>query len=696
VNEAPSITSRNSATLTAGSAGTFTVTTGGTPAAALSESGALPSGVTFTDNGDGTATLAGTPASGTGGSYPITITANNGVSPNATQSFTLTVNEAPSITSGNSTSFTEGSAGTFTVTTGGDPTAALSESGALPSGVTFTDNGDGTATLAGTPASGTGGSYPITITADNGVSPDATQSFTLNVDEAPSITSSNNTTFGSGTAGTFTVTTGGFPTAALSESGALPSGVTFTDNGDGTATLAGTATASGSYPITITASNGVNPPATQKFTLTVGTAQQTITFTSTPPASPVVGQTYPVTATGGGSGNPVTFAIDPSSAAVCTISNATVTFTSPGACLIDAAQAGNSQYAPATNSQSVPVSQASTSTAVTVQAKTITATVTATPPGAGTPAGTVTFSVDGTQVGQKSLSGGTATLSYKVPSGMTHNVSAVYGGSTDFAGSSGSTSRSDPSITATVSSAFPKTKYGWYRSAVTVTFQCTTHGAPLTAACPSPVKFTHSGAGQSVTRTITATDGGAASVTVKNINIDTVPPTVSISGVTNGWTYLGQAPPAHCVGQDALSGIASCTLTKTQGATTPTGTTFTLTATATDRAGNTSTEVLTYHVLDFYILNAHYQSGAFSVQEGRCYLFVALTPTTTLPRLYQAVPAGQTPHSAGRYFRASGKVYGLHRFTLLVPIPKGLTGTSYDFGVKVGSTMNLIKFRPSS
>ena len=47
--------------------------------------------------------------------------------------------------------------------------------------MTFTDNGDGTATLAGTPATGPAGRYPITITATNGVSPDATQSFTLTV-----------------------------------------------------------------------------------------------------------------------------------------------------------------------------------------------------------------------------------------------------------------------------------------------------------------------------------------------------------------------------------------------------------------------------------------------------------------------------------------------------------------------------------
>ena len=53
--------------------------------------------------------------------------------------------------------------------TTGNPAATITESGALPSGVTFTDNGNGTATLAGTPAAGTNGSYPITITAANGV-----------------------------------------------------------------------------------------------------------------------------------------------------------------------------------------------------------------------------------------------------------------------------------------------------------------------------------------------------------------------------------------------------------------------------------------------------------------------------------------------------------------------------------------------
>ena len=149
---APTITSGNSATFTEGSAGSFTVTTTGNPTASLSETGPLPGGVTFTDNGNGTGTLAGTPTVGSNGTYPITIGASNGTSPNASQSFTLTVHAAPAITSTASTTFDQGSDGTFTVTSTGNPTATLSESGALPSGVSFLNNGDGTATLSGTPA----------------------------------------------------------------------------------------------------------------------------------------------------------------------------------------------------------------------------------------------------------------------------------------------------------------------------------------------------------------------------------------------------------------------------------------------------------------------------------------------------------------------------------------------------------------
>lgn len=271
VHQAPAITSAAATTFQVGSAGSFTVTTTGFSTPALSETGALPVGVIFIDNGDGTATLSGAPAAGSGGTYPITIKASNGTLPNAQQNFTLTVAQTPAITSAAATSFQVGSAGVFTVTASGFPTPALSETGTLPGGVTFTDNGNGTATLSGMPAAGAGGTYSITIKASNGTLPNAQQNFTLTVDQAPAITSANSATVITGAHESMIIVSSGFPVAALSESGALPSGVTFTDNGDGTATLAGTPAAGTAniYSLAITASNGVVPNAIQVFTLTV-------------------------------------------------------------------------------------------------------------------------------------------------------------------------------------------------------------------------------------------------------------------------------------------------------------------------------------------------------------------------------------------------------------------------------------------
>ena len=256
VGSAPSFTSATSQSFETGFGNTFLVQTAGFPKSTVTETGALATGVSFQSTTSGTGVLSGTPAAGQGGNYVITFTATNGVTPTATQTFTLTVFDAPAITSAFTKSFTLGSADTFTVGTTGFPTNAITETGTLPTGVSFVDNGNGTATLAGTPATGTQGVYGISLNADNGIGSDATQVLTLTVGIPPTVSSANNTTFTVGTGGTFSVTTSGFPNAALSETGnTLPSGVSFTDNGNGTATLAGTPAAStgGVYTITIAA-----------------------------------------------------------------------------------------------------------------------------------------------------------------------------------------------------------------------------------------------------------------------------------------------------------------------------------------------------------------------------------------------------------------------------------------------------------
>ena len=268
---APQITSANCTAFEVGTAGSFTVTTTGDSPPSLSDGGAtLPSGVTFVDNGNGTATLAGTPGAGTGGAYTFTITAHNGSSPDATQSFTLDVDQAPAVTSANATTFTVGTNGSFTVTTSGFPAPALSDGGAtLPSGVTFHDNGNGTATLAGTPATGTGGTYPIVITANNGVTPNGTQNFTLTVDQKPFFKSATTTTFTKSKTGTFTVTAVGPPTPGkITETGKLPTGIKFSSTGGGTGKLTGKTTKVGTTTITFKATNTLGTTS-QTFKLVV-------------------------------------------------------------------------------------------------------------------------------------------------------------------------------------------------------------------------------------------------------------------------------------------------------------------------------------------------------------------------------------------------------------------------------------------
>jgi Bacterial Ig-like domain (group 3)/Putative Ig domain len=170
--------------------------------------------------------------------------------------FTETSQEAPTITSGETATFVEGSEGNFTVSATGTPSPSISEAGTLPNGVKL-ENG----ILSGTPTEV--GTYTIRLTAANEVG-FTTQTFTLTVDAAPVITSQDSTTFSQNAEGRFSVTATGTPTPTITESGALPNGVTFANG-----VLAGTTSQVGTFEITLTASNGVGGDYIQPFKLTV-------------------------------------------------------------------------------------------------------------------------------------------------------------------------------------------------------------------------------------------------------------------------------------------------------------------------------------------------------------------------------------------------------------------------------------------
>lgn len=264
----PTVTGLSSATGSTVGGGSITISgTGFTAATAVSFGPVPATAMTVVSDTEITATIP----QNLPGTVDVTVAnpAGTSAASAADQYNYTTAGQAPAITSAASATLTAGTAGSFTVTTSGAPAPALTEAGTLPSGVTFTDNGNGTAVITGTPAAGTDGTYPITITASNGTTPDAAQAFTLTVHEAPAITSQPSATLMSGVGDSVTVTTTGFPVPALTETGSLPTGVTFTDNGDGTATIAVSSAAASVTTFKITASNGVSPAATQSFTLTV-------------------------------------------------------------------------------------------------------------------------------------------------------------------------------------------------------------------------------------------------------------------------------------------------------------------------------------------------------------------------------------------------------------------------------------------
>jgi uncharacterized repeat protein (TIGR01451 family) len=123
----------------------------------------------------------------------------------------------------------------------------------------------------------------------------------------------------------------------------LPPGLSISSSG----LISGSPSAAGTYPVTVTATDTTNASGSTSFTITVNQASQSISFTA--PAAGMVGGSATLTATGGGSGNPVVFSVDASSGArVCTLSGSTVSYLAPGSCVIDANQAGDADYDAAT------------------------------------------------------------------------------------------------------------------------------------------------------------------------------------------------------------------------------------------------------------------------------------------------------------------------------------------------------------
>jgi large repetitive protein len=173
---APHLNSPGTATFRTGTKGAFHLTSTGYPAAAYSETGRLPRGVTMSSAG----LISGTPAAGTGGKYSIEVMASNAILPAAKETITVIVNQAPAFTSSRRAAFIIGRAHTAKIIATGFPAARITEKGRLPKGLKFTAGKNGTAVISGDPArTDKHATYVLTLSAANGVGKVAVQQFDL-------------------------------------------------------------------------------------------------------------------------------------------------------------------------------------------------------------------------------------------------------------------------------------------------------------------------------------------------------------------------------------------------------------------------------------------------------------------------------------------------------------------------------------
>ncbi|MBL6448917.1 gliding motility-associated C-terminal domain-containing protein [Fulvivirga sp. 29W222] len=149
----------------------------------------LPSWLSLTDNGNGTATLQGTPVNSNVGNHAVLLRVTDIFGVSSDQSFSIVVsntNDTPEFTSSPVLSAKQSVTYTYNISTAdvdvGDSRSIVSTI-ILPSWLSLTDNGNGTATLTGIhPVNETNNlAYPISLKVQDAGGASATQTFSITV-----------------------------------------------------------------------------------------------------------------------------------------------------------------------------------------------------------------------------------------------------------------------------------------------------------------------------------------------------------------------------------------------------------------------------------------------------------------------------------------------------------------------------------
>ncbi len=462
------------------------------------------------------------------GTYTAIVTATNSVSSQSASTSVTITNQRP-VAVAFDAGFSLNSTATLDGSLSNDPdnhyplTYYWQQTGGTPS-VTFTPNLSVTTFTA--PGAPTVLTFTLTVTDAHGLA-SLPKTVKITIADIPitGLAAGNNspTMFGVPTQFTATVVTG--------------SSVNYTWNfGDG-ATGAGqfpahTYGALGNYTAVVTAANSLGT-FTTTTPVSIIKATPLVAITSDAPDPSVVGQNVTInfSVTPPGAGTPTGTITVTDGTQSCSASVAagacTIAFASPGARTLTAQYSGDAFFNAATSAgASHTVNPASTTTSVTStanpsvfgQSVTFTATVAVAAPGAGTPTGSVNFTIDGAPVGTVPLVGGVAAFTTSSLSVGSHPVVAAYGGDANFNGSTSGTLSQ-------------------------VVNKANTSTSVTSSANPSVF-------GQSVTFTVTvaASAPGAGTPTGSvTITIDGVPTVVALSGGAAGVSTSALAVGPHTV-----------------------------------------------------------------------------------------------------------------------------------------------------
>ncbi len=417
------------------------------------------------NNGGPTSTMAllpGSPAIGAGDSGISSALPVNGLDQKGSIRVTSDIGAlaysaptvSPEITSPAHTTFTVGTAGTFTYLATGNPSPTFSlTTGSLPSGVTLSSGG----ILAGIPI--TGGTFSFTVSASNGISPNANQSFTLTVNPAVTTTaltsSVNPAVFGETVVFTATVSASagaGTPTGTITYfNGEIPLASGSLNNGEATLTISSLSVGVNSFKAVYNG-DGSFVTSTSGVTSQVVNKAATATVLTSSESSPVYGQTVTFTATvstlAPGSGTAkgsVAFYVGATLLATSSLDGGKATLTTSslpvGNSIIKAVYNEDGNFLGSTSVDSNQwVNQAATAVNLTSLANSsvygemvnFTATVSASAPGSGAPTGKVEFFADGSSLGIGTINGGVATFAIGSLAVGNRIITAVYGGDNNF------------------------------------------------------------------------------------------------------------------------------------------------------------------------------------------------------------------------------------------------------------------------